>query len=100
LLGDQLAFKLGQRGEDPEHELPRWRGRVDRGALPREHLESDSAYGEVVDGVDEMVEVAAEPIELPHDQRPAIPERLQAGGGKDSMTRLSFQKCLFAGKKS
>jgi hypothetical protein len=26
--------------------------------------------------------VAAEPIELPHDQRVAIPERLQAGGGQ------------------
>ena len=36
------------------------------------------AGGQVVDGVDEVVQVAAEPVELPHDQGVAIAQRLQA----------------------
>jgi hypothetical protein len=57
-LGDELAFELGQRGEDPEHELACGGGGVDRRALPGQHRQPDTASGQVVDGVDQVVQVA------------------------------------------
>lgn len=35
---------------------------------PCENLEPDAALGQVVDGVHERPQVAAEPVELPHQQ--------------------------------
>ena len=76
-FGDQLAFELGQRGEDPEYELAGGGGGVDRGALPGEHLQPDAAGGQVVDGVDQVVQVAAEPVESPDDEGVAVSERFE-----------------------
>jgi hypothetical protein len=48
--------------------------------LPGQHLEPDAAGGQVVDGVDQVVQVAAEPIELPDDEWVAVAMRFQARG--------------------
>jgi len=45
-----------------------------------QHLEPDTAGGEVVHGVDQLVQIPAEPVQLPHNQPIALPQRLQAGG--------------------
>ena len=41
--------------------------------------EADLALHEVMDGVDEVTEVAAKAIELPNNQRVAFAQRLEAG---------------------
>ena len=45
-----------------------------------QHLEPDTAGGEVAHGVDQLVQIPAEPVRLPHNQPIALPQRLQAGG--------------------
>jgi hypothetical protein len=48
--------------------------------LAGEDLQPDAAGGEVVDGVDQVVKVATEPVELPDHERVPVPERFEAGG--------------------
>jgi len=48
--------------------------------LAGEHFQPDTAGGEVVHGVDQVVQVPAEPVQFPHHQPIALPQRLQAGG--------------------
>ena len=79
-LGDELALELRERGEDAEDELAGGRRRVDRRALAGEYAQSDSAGGEVMHRVDQVAEIASEPIELPHHERVAFAKRLQARG--------------------
>ena len=79
-LGDEFALELGERGEDAEDEFAGGRRRVDRRALAGQYAQSDTAGREVVHGVDEMPKIAPEPIELPHHERVALAQRLQAGG--------------------
>jgi len=69
---DEFPFEFGKGGKDAKDELARRGGGVDRRSLPRQHFEPDTACGEVVDGVDEMVEVTAEAVEFPHDQGVAL----------------------------
>jgi hypothetical protein len=64
----------------PKTSFPAGGGGVDRRALAGENLQPDAASGQIVDCVDEVVQVAAEPVELPDDERVAIAERLQACG--------------------
>jgi hypothetical protein len=47
---------------------------------PVRNFSPDAAGGQVVDGVDEVVQVAAERVELPDDERVAIPQRFRARG--------------------
>ncbi len=75
-MSSVISFRHGASRRT--HQLPRCRRRVDRGVLPGEHLQPDAAGGEVVDGVDEVVQVPAEPVELPHYEDVTVPERLQA----------------------
>jgi hypothetical protein len=63
-LGDELAFEFSQSREDPEDELASRRGGVNCRALSGSDFQADAAGGEVVDGVDEVVQVAPEPVEL------------------------------------
>ena len=78
-LDDQLALELGQPGEDREHQ-PAIGGRgVDRRAFAGQHLESYLALGDVANQIDKVAKIAAEPVELPDDQRVAAAQRL--GGG-------------------
>jgi len=48
--------------------------------LAGQHLQPDTTGGEVVDGVDQVAQVPAEPVELQHHQRVALSPRLEAGG--------------------
>src|SRR5450631_3744831 len=57
--------QLGQGTEDPEDELARRGGGVDRRTLTGEHLQADAAISEVMDSVDQVVEIPAKPVQLP-----------------------------------
>lgn len=67
-LGNQASFEFRERSEDAEHELARRGGGVDGCAVAREHLKADAALAEIVNDVDEMVQVASQPVEFPDDQ--------------------------------
>lgn len=56
-------------GEDAEHQLARCRCGVDGGAGAGQHRQPDTAPRQIVDRVDQMAQVAAETVELPHHQR-------------------------------
>src|ERR1700679_3412821 len=75
-----------ERSEDAKHELPRRRRGVDRRAVAGEHLETDVARAEVVNGIDEVAQVAAQPIELPNDQ--GVPTAQGLEGGIESRPRI------------
>ena len=75
---DQLPLELGQRSEDPEHEVAGRRGGVDLRAFTGEHPQAHTAGGEVLHGVDQMGEVAAEEVEFPDHQHVALPQGAQA----------------------
>ena len=75
---DQLPVKLGLRREDAEHEAAGRRGGVDLRALTGEHPQTHAAGGEVLHGVDEMGEVAAETVEFPDHEHVALPQGAQA----------------------
>ena len=77
-LDDQRVFELGQRGENTEHETTVCRRGVELRALARQDLQADPAPGQVMDEIDQVAQVAAEPVEFPRDQRIALPQRLEA----------------------
>jgi hypothetical protein len=64
-FADEVAFELGQGGEHVEDELADGGGGVDRFL---EAAEPDAAVGQAGDGVDQVPQGAAEPIQLPDDQ--------------------------------
>ena len=73
-FADQLPLELGQRREDPEHEASGGGSGVDLRALPGEHLSARAAGRQVLHGVDQVGEGAAEAVELPDDEHVARPE--------------------------
>ena len=75
---DQLPVELGQRREDAEHEATGGRGCVDLRALTGEHPQAHASGGEVLHGVDQMGEIAAETVELPDHEHVALPQSAQA----------------------
>jgi hypothetical protein len=64
-FADQVAFELGQGGKDVEDELAAGGTGVDRFLKA---AEPDAAVGQAGDGVDEVPERPAQPVELPDDQ--------------------------------
>jgi hypothetical protein len=58
-FADQVAFKLGQGGEDMEHQLAAGGGRVDR---LLETPEPNAAVGKAGHSVDQVPQGAAEPV--------------------------------------
>jgi hypothetical protein len=64
-FADEVAFELGQGGEDVEDELAAGGGGVDR---LLQAAEPDAALGQAGDGVDQVAQGAAEAVELPNDQ--------------------------------
>lgn len=78
-LDDQLALELSEAGEDREDETAIGGGGVDRRAFARQYSQPDAALGQVAHQIDEMAQVAPQPVELPHDQRVTVAERLEAG---------------------
>jgi hypothetical protein len=73
-LTDQVALELGQCGEDVEHELATRDSGIDR---LLQAAEPDTTVGERGDGVDQVAQRAAEPVELPHHQGVAGAELVQ-----------------------
>ena len=68
-FADEVAFELGQGGEDVEDELAARRGGVD---CLLQAAEPDAAVGQAGDGVDQVAQGAAEAVELPDDQGVAV----------------------------
>ena len=93
-LDDQLALELGERGEDAEDQLARRRGRVDRRPLAGQDPQARAAARELVDRVDEVAQVAPEPVELPRHQHVALPQRLEAGGEPRPVVALAGGQVL------
>ncbi len=79
-LGNQLALKLGESGEDAEREAPVGGGRVDLRTGPSQHLQADISGAQILDRIDQMTQVAAEPVEFPEHQRVAGLDRFEARG--------------------
>ena len=77
-LGNQLPLELGQRSKNAEHKLAGGGRGVDRRAVTGQDLQSHATSSQVVHGIDQVAQIAAKPIELPHDQRITFTERLQA----------------------
>ena len=88
-LDDQLPLELGQGGEDAENQLAAGGCSVDARPVAAQDLETDAAISQVVHGVDEVPQVAAQPVELPDDQRVALAQRLQAGRQSGPVISLS-----------
>lgn len=65
-----IRFLLPQGGHGQAHlSLRHFEGRAaSSSTVSREHLETDAACAEVVNDIDEVAQVAAQPIELPNDQ--------------------------------
>jgi hypothetical protein len=78
-LGDQLAFELGECGEDAEGEAPIGRRCIDLCTGAGQHLQPDTPGAQILDRVDQVTQVAPQPVELPEHQRVAGLHRLQAG---------------------
>lgn len=57
--------------------------------MPAQDLQSDPALGQLVDEIDQMAQVAAEPIELPGDQHVALTQGLEAGGEAGPVVALA-----------
>ena len=64
-FADQVAFELGQSGKDVEDELATRGGGVDR---LLQTPEPDAPLGQAGDGIDQMAQGAAEPVQFPDDQ--------------------------------
>jgi hypothetical protein len=73
-LPDQVAFELGQGGEDVEDELAARGGGVD---LLLQAAEPDLMLGHAGDGVEQVAQGPGEPVELPDDQGVAGAELVQ-----------------------
>jgi hypothetical protein len=73
-LAHQVAFELGQGGEDVEDKLAAGGGGVDR---LLERPEPDAALSQAGDDVDQMAQGAAEAVEFPDDQGVAGPELVE-----------------------
>src|SRR5208283_47560 len=70
--------ELSQRSEDGEHKTAVGGRGVQLRALAGQDLQADTAACQFVDEIDQVVQVAAEPIELPGYQRVVFPQRLEA----------------------
>jgi hypothetical protein len=75
-LPDQVAFELGERGEDMEDETA---GRRDGFDLFGKRFEVDLSDFHVGDEAYEIGQVPAEPVQPPHDERVSCAEALEAG---------------------
>ena len=78
-LGDELALELRQRREDSEHQTSVRGGGTDLGARAGEHSKAHAALGQLVHGADQVFQITPQSVELPHHERVARLQRLQAG---------------------
>jgi hypothetical protein len=75
-FADEVAFELGQGGEDVEDELAAGGSGVDR---LLQAPEPDPALSQAGDGVDQVPQRPAQPVQLPHHEGVAGPELVQEG---------------------
>jgi hypothetical protein len=73
-FADEVAFEFGQGGEHVEDELAAGGGGVDR---LLKAAEPDPALGQARDGVDQMAQGTAQPVQFPNDQGVARAELVQ-----------------------
>jgi hypothetical protein len=78
-LDDQFSLELGEAGENREDQPTVGGGCVNRRAFARQHLQPDATLRQITNRIDEVAQIAAEPIEFPDDQRVVAAQRLQAG---------------------
>lgn len=93
-LDDQLALELDECREDPEDQLAGGGRRVDGRPVASEDLQAHTALRELVDQVDEVAQVAPEPIELPGDQDVTLPQGFEAGREPGPVVALSGDQVL------
>ena len=67
-LADKLAFEFGECGKDAEGQTAGCGCRVDRGALAGEDLQANATVGEHGDGLHQVMQAAAQPVEFPNDE--------------------------------
>ena len=77
-LDDQCPLELGQRSEDGEHKTAVGGRGVQLRALAGQDLQADTMPGQVMDEIDQVVQVAAKPVEFSGRQRVALAQRLEA----------------------
>jgi hypothetical protein len=78
-LGDQLALELRESGEDAEREAAIGGRRINLCTGAGQHLQPDAPGAQIVDRVDQMTQVAPQPIQLPKHQGVAGLDRFQTG---------------------
>jgi hypothetical protein len=59
---------------------------------PGQHLQSDTAPGQVVHGIDQVAQVTPEPVQFPHHQRIPLAQRLQAA--RQARAVFALARCL------
>ncbi len=79
-LADQLPFKFRQGGENPKHQAAVRRRRVDVGPLSGQDFEADIVLGQALSRIDQMLQIAPQPVELPDHKGVPLPQRLEASG--------------------
>ena len=79
LIVGPALLELGKRRENPEHQPPAGGRGVDIGTLSGQDAKANPAFHQIMDGVDEVTEVAAEAIELPDDESITLAQCLEAG---------------------
>ncbi len=78
-LGDKLAFKLSKCRKNPEGEPAIGGGGVDLRPGAGQHFQAHPPHAQVLGRVDQMLEVAPEPVQPPQHERVARLQRLEAG---------------------
>src|SRR5208337_85596 len=73
------ALEFSERGKNAARESPVGGRRVDLRTGAGQNLQPDAPGAQVLDRVDQVTQVAPEPVELPEHQRVAGLDRLQAG---------------------
>src|SRR4051794_396661 len=76
-LDDQRVLEFGQRGENSEYETTIGGRGVELCALTCQDLQTDLASGQIMDEIDQMAQVAVEPVEFPRHQRISLPQRFE-----------------------
>ena len=83
-----LLSPCGERGEDAEHQLAAGRSGIDARPMAGQHFEANAAFGQLVYGVDQMPQIAAQPIELPDNKRITVTKCL-SGNSRGRDDRIS-----------
>ena len=76
-FGDQGTFKLRERSKDAKNKLPRRSSGVNGRTLTCKNFETDTAVSQIMNGVNQVTEIATEPVELPHQKGVPLTECLQ-----------------------